>query len=216
MSCASDPPPRIGLTGGIGSGKSLVADILARLGASVVDTDEIARELTASGGAAIDAIRARFGTEMIDVAGALDRGRMRALVFADDTARGALEAILHPLIRRIADERAAAAHTAPYVLLAIPLLVEAGDWRARVARVLVVDCPVAVQIERVVRTRGLSHAQVEAIIARQASRAQRLAAADDIVVNDGADPRALAARLQPLHLRYAARGREHRCAPQTL
>jgi dephospho-CoA kinase len=216
MSCASDPPPRIGLTGGIGSGKSLVADILARLGASVVDTDEIARELTASGGAAIDAIRSRFGAGMIDATGALDRSRMRALVFADDTARGALEAILHPLIRRIADERAAAAHTAPYVLLAIPLLVEAGDWRARVARVLVVDCPVAVQIERVVRTRGLSHAQVEAIIARQASRAQRLAAADDIVVNDGADPRALAERLQPLHLRYAARGREHRCAPQTL
>lgn len=208
MSCASDRmPPRIGLTGGIGSGKSLVADLLAQSGAAVVDTDAIARELTAPGGAAIDPIRTRFGADMIDAGGALDRGRMRALVFDDDDARAALEAILHPLIRRITDERATAARAAPYVLLAIPLLVEAGNWRDRLARVLVVDCPVAVQIERVTRTRGLARAQVEAIIARQASRAQRLAAADDVVVNDGSDPRALAARLRPLHLRYAALGR---------
>ena len=217
MCCASDRmPPRIGLTGGIGSGKSLVADLLVQSGAAVVDTDAIARELTAPGGAAIEMIRERFGVNMIDAAGALDRGRMRSLVFDDDQARAALEAILHPLIRRITDERAAAAHDAPYVLLAVPLLVEAGNWRDRVARVLVVDCPVAIQIERVTRTRGLARAQVEAIIARQASRAQRLAAADDIVVNDGSDPRALAERLRPLHLRYAGLGHAQADAPRAL
>jgi dephospho-CoA kinase len=217
MCCASDQaPPRIGLTGGIGSGKSLVADLLAQSGAAVVDTDVIARELTAPGGAAIDAIRNRFGADMIDTLGALDRGRMRSLVFDDDDARAALEAILHPLIRQITDERAAAAQAAPYVLLAIPLLVEAGNWRDRVARVLVVDCPVAVQIERVTRTRGLARAQVEAIIARQASRAQRLAAADDVVVNDGSDARTLAARLRPLHLRYIALGHAQANTPQPL
>jgi dephospho-CoA kinase len=217
MYCASDRmPPRIGLTGGIGSGKSLVADLLAQSGAAVVDTDAIARELTAPGGAAIDAIRTRFGADMIDAHGALDRSRMRSLVFDDDHARAALEAILHPLIRQITDERAAAAPAAPYVLLAIPLLVEAGNWRDRVARVLVVDCPVALQIERVTRTRGLARTQVEAIIARQASRAQRLAAADDIVVNDGSDPRALAARLRPLHLRYATLGPRQPGAPRAL
>lgn len=217
MCCASDRmPPRIGLTGGIGSGKSLVTDLLAQSGAAVVDTDAIARELTAPAGAAIDAIRDRFGADMIDAHGALDRGRMRSLVFADDHARAALETILHPLISQITDERAAAAQDAPYVLLAIPLLVEAGDWRQRVARVLVVDCPVAVQVERVTRTRGLPRAQVEAIIARQASRAQRLAAADDIVVNDGADPRALAERLRALHLRYEALGRATDGAPGPL
>ena len=217
MCCASDRmPPRIGLTGGIGSGKSLVADLLVQSGAAVVDTDAIARELTAPGGAAIEMIRERFGANMIDAAGELDRGRMRSLVFDDDRARAALEAILHPLIRCITDERAAAAHDAPYVLLAVPLLVEAGNWRDRVARVLVVDCPVAIQIERVTRTRGLARAQVEAIIARQASRAQRLAAADDIVVNDGSDPRALAERLRPLHLRYAGLGHAQADAPRAL
>ena len=217
MCCASDQaPPRIGLTGGIGSGKSLVADLLAQSGAAVVDTDVIARELTAPGGAAIDAIRNRFGADMIDTLGALDRGRMRSLVFDDDGARAALEAILHPLIRQITDERAAAAQAAPYVLLAIPLLVEASNWRDRVTRVLVVDCPVAVQIERVTRTRGLTRAQVEAIITRQASRAQRLAAADDVVVNDGSDPRTLAARLRPLHLRYIALGHAQANTPQPL
>lgn len=217
MYCASERmPPRIGLTGGIGSGKSLVADILAQAGATVVDTDAIARELTAPGGAAIEAIRECFGTDMIDATGALDRARMRGLVFDNDGARAALEAILHPLIRRMTDQRATAAQSAPYVLLAIPLLVEAGDWRDRVARVLVIDCPVAVQIERVMRTRGLARAQVGAIIARQASRAQRLAVADDIVVNDGNDRCALAARLRALHLRYAALGRASADGPRAL
>lgn len=181
----------------------MIADRLGTLGAAIIDTDVIAHALTRPGGAAIEPIRAAFGPEFIDLSGALDRARMRSLVFSDDLARGRLEALLHPLIRRAADE-AAAASLAPYLLFVVPLLVEAGDWAARVDRVLVVDCPVPVQIERVVRTRGLQRTQVEAIIARQASRAQRLAAADDVIVNDGSDPAAVLQRAERLHAHYAS------------
>ena len=192
---------RIGLTGGIGSGKSLVAGLLAERGAAIVDTDAIAHRLTAAGGEAIAAIAAAFGAEFIDRQGALDRARMRARAFDDPAAKARLEAIVHPLIRADAERQAAAAQAAPYVVFAVPLLVESGNWRERVDRVLLVDCPVALQIERVLRTRALARAQVETIVAQQATRAQRLALADDVIVNAGA-PAPIAARVARLHRRY--------------
>lgn len=192
---------RIGLTGGIGSGKSTVAELLRVRGAGLVDTDAIAHRLTAPGGAAIDAIRTTFGSEFIGAGGALDRARMRALVFADGGAKRRLEAILHPLIRAQADEETrAAARGAPYVVVVVPLLVESGNWRQRVERVLVVDCTQAAQIERVTR-RGLTADAVRAIIAQQASCSERLAAADDIVFNEWPLP-ALAAHADRLHALY--------------
>lgn len=193
---------RVGLTGGIGSGKSAVADLLRGHGADIVDADAIAHALTAPGGAAIEPIRARFGAEVIDARGALDRARMRALAFSDERVRRDLEAILHPLIRAQA-QREVETSTAPYVVLAIPLLVESGDWRERVDRVLVVDVPVQVQVARVARDRGLAEGEVRAIVARQASRAARLAAADDVLCNDGT-PANLAARAARLHAAYVA------------
>jgi dephospho-CoA kinase len=202
VSSASDGPWRVGLTGGIGSGKSLVADMFARGGAAIVDTDLIAHALTRPGGAAIETIRERFGAQFIDAQGALDRARMRQHVFDNDDARRALEAILHPLIRRVAEAQAQAATAAPYVVMVVPLLVESGDWASRVDRVLVVDCPVDVQIARIVGSRGLTRSQAQAIVARQASREQRLAAADDIVFNSGATPSDIAHRIARLHARY--------------
>lgn len=213
-SSASDHRPlRVGLTGGIGSGKSLVADLLAVHGAAIVDTDAIAHRLTAPGGHAIAAIRREFGDAFIDPSGALDRARMRAQVFGDDTARRRLEAILHPLIRAQAEADAAAANTAAYVVFAVPLLVESGDWISRVDRVLLVDCPVPEQVRRVIQTRGLPHAQVESIILRQASRAQRLAAADDVIVNAGSRSQ-VASRIARLHLHYGAMAARHAHAGQ--
>ncbi|MQA20525.1 dephospho-CoA kinase [Rugamonas rivuli] len=177
-------PFSIGLTGGIGSGKSTVADLFAARGASIVDTDQIAHSLTAPGGAAMPAIVAEFGAEFADANGALDRARMRALVFADPGAKIRLEAILHPRIRDTALAAAEAA-TGSYVMFAVPLLVESGSWRARVTRVLAVDCPEEVQIARVMARNNLPETQVRAIMATQASRQQRLAAADDIIENGG-------------------------------
>jgi dephospho-CoA kinase len=176
-------PLRIGLTGGIGSGKSTVAGVLERLGACVIDTDAIARELTAPGGAAIGAIGAEFGPEFIDAAGALDRPRMRALAFGDPAARQRLEAILHPLIGAETARRAAA--TSRTVVFDVPLLVESGRWRARVDRVLVVDCSEATQVERVVARPGWTREAALAVIAQQAPRAARRAAADAVLFNDG-------------------------------
>jgi dephospho-CoA kinase len=199
---------RVGLTGGIGSGKSLVADLLAGHGAAIIDTDAIAHRLTAPGGSAIAAIRERFGAQYVDASGALDRARMRARVFADDSARRELEAILHPLIRALADAQAAADRAAPYLVLAVPLLVESGDWSTRVDRVLLVDCPAHAQVRRVVQTRGLAREEVESIIARQASRAQRLAAADDVIVNAGARTQ-IAPRVARLHAHYCALAAAH-------
>ena len=187
----------VGLTGGIGSGKSTVARLLAQQGAAVVDTDLIARELTLPGGAAIPAIAAAFGPELIDADGALDRARMRELVFADATARLRLEAILHPMIG-LETERQVRAANAPIVVFDVPLLVESGRWRARVDTVLVVDCREATQVERVVARSGWTVDAVQAVIAQQASRSRRRACADAVVFNDGLTPAQLAAEVHSL------------------
>ena len=175
---------RIGLTGGIGSGKSTVATLLAGHGATLVDTDLIARQLTLPGGAAIETIAAAFGSDLIDAAGALDRARMRALVFADTSARQRLEAILHPMIG-LETERQARASGAPVIVFDVPLLVESGHWRPRVDKVLVVDCAEATQIARVIARSGWTGDAVRAVIAQQAPRARRRALADAVIHNEG-------------------------------
>jgi dephospho-CoA kinase len=182
----SHPPFIIGLTGGIGSGKSAAAEHFARLGAAVVDTDAIAHELTAPGGAAIPAIVAAFGPDILTPDGALDRAKMRTLAFSDPEVKHRLEAILHPLIRQESDARCRAAADAPYVVLVVPLLIEAGeDYRRRCQRIAVVDCPEEIQIARVRARSGLDEALIRRIMAQQASRAERLAAADHILDNGG-------------------------------
>jgi dephospho-CoA kinase len=205
---ASSPSERraytVGLTGGIGSGKSAVSDRFAALGAAIVDSDEIARALTAPGGAAIEAIRNAFGQQYVDADGALDRARMRDLAFRDRSAKDRLEAILHPRIREItAAEAARAVGRSQYVILVVPLLVESGSWRGRVDRLLVVDCPVATQKARVRTRSGLDSALVASIIAQQASRTDRLDAADDVLVNDG-PLEVLGTRVARLHACYRA------------
>ncbi len=190
----------IGLTGGIGSGKTSAAEEFAQLGAGVVDTDAIAHELTRPGGAAMPALREEFGAAYVAADGSLDRARMRALVFGDRDARRRLEAVLHPLIRRETMARAAAAQ-APYVLLVVPLLLETGAYRDRVQRVLVVDCSEATQIARTTARSGLSENEVRAIMAAQLSRAERVARADDVIVNEG-DRDALREQIRDLHRRY--------------
>ncbi|MEO3692614.1 dephospho-CoA kinase [Roseateles paludis] len=193
---------RIGLTGGIGSGKSTVARILVEAGAHLIDTDAIAHALTAPGGAAIPAIRAAFGDEFIDPGGALDRRRMRERVFTEPAARERLQALLHPLITQIALADAATAETAspppPCVVFDVPLLVESGHWRERVDKVLVVDCEETTQVERVSQRPGWSAERARAVIAAQASRAARHAAADAVIYNDGISVAAL--RTQVLDL----------------
>jgi dephospho-CoA kinase len=190
----------VGLTGGIGSGKSAASSLFELLGAAVVDTDVIAHELTAPGGAAIESIRNAFGDEVIDARGALDRAAVRRKVFADASAKARLEAILHPMIRAEADRRSAAAR-APYVVLVVPLLVESGGYRSRVRRVAVVDCPEEVQVARVMTRSGLSAEEARAIMAAQVSREQRLAVADDVIDNGG-DLAALRPQVEALHRRY--------------
>ncbi|MEW5770748.1 MAG: dephospho-CoA kinase [Pseudomonadota bacterium] len=190
----------LGLTGGIGSGKSTVATLFAGLGAAVVDTDEIARELTAPGGAAMPAIVAAFGADARDAQGALDRARMRGLVFSDPEARRRLESILHPLIRAEAAGRLARAGP-PYVVLVVPLLAERlDDYRGIVDRVAVVDCDPAQQLARIAARPGLDEAQARAILAAQAAPAARLAIADDVIDNRG-DLAALRAQVVSLHAR---------------
>ncbi len=190
----------VGLTGGIGSGKSAAADEFARLGASVVDTDVIARELTAAGGAAMPEVERLFGSEIVGADGAMDRAKVRARVFADPAARKALEALLHPMIRDESRRRIASAKGA-YVVHVVPLLIESADYRMRVDRVLVVDCPEALQIARVRARSGLSETEVRSILASQASRAQRLAAADDVIDNSSS-LEALRKQVAALHQRY--------------
>lgn len=176
----------IGLTGGIGSGKSAVADLFAELGAAVVDTDSIAHELTRPGGAAIPQVRQLFGECAIAADGAMDRKKVRELVFADPAAKARLEALLHPMIRSESQRRIdSAAGASPYVVHVVPLLVESPDYRTRVQRVLVVDCAEGVQVERVKQRSGLAEDEVRRIIAAQAQRATRLAAADDVIDNSG-------------------------------
>ena len=195
----------VGLTGGIGSGKSAAADEFARLGASVVDTDVIAHRLTAAGGAAVAAIRQAFGDDAILPSGAMDRDTMRDRVFADPTARRQLEALLHPMIRAESDQEIAAA-SGPYVVHVIPLLVESGNHRARVDRVLVVDCPEETQLARVQARSGLTEAKARAILRAQASRAERLSAADDVIDNSGTLD-SLRRQVAELHLKYKASGK---------
>jgi dephospho-CoA kinase len=192
-------PLRIGLTGGIGSGKSTVGAMLADLGALVIDTDLIARQLTLPGGAAMAAIAAAFGPEFIAADGSLDRPRMRAAAFTDDAARRRLEAILHPLIGEEVERAAAAApSSAPMIVFDVPLLVESGRWRERVDYVWVVDCDEAVQVARVAARPGWSADAARAVIARQASRGARRAVADAVIANDGTSLDALARSVQQL------------------
>jgi dephospho-CoA kinase len=192
----------VGLTGGIGCGKTTVADQFGALGATLVDTDQIAHALTAAGGAAMPALAAAFGPDIVDADGALARARMRELVFADAGAKRRLEAIVHPLIRAQA-QAAGDAASGPYVIYVVPLLVESGNWRERVDRVLAIDCPESVQLARVMARNGLAEAQVRAIMATQATRAERLAAADDVLTNEG--PVALLApQIAALHAKYLA------------
>jgi dephospho-CoA kinase len=190
----------VGLTGGIGCGKSTVADLFAERGASLVDTDVLAHQLTAPGGAAMPALLHEFGAQFATPDGAMDRTRMRDLVFADPGARGRLEAILHPMIRA-ATTAAALAATGPYVIYVVPLLVESGNWRARVQRILAIDCKESTQVARVMARSHLPEAQVKAIMAAQATRQQRLDAADDVIDNDaGID--ALLPQVDRLHALY--------------
>jgi len=177
-------PKLVGLTGGIGSGKSAAADCFAALGVPVVDTDAISHELTASGGAAMPAVVEAFGAAVRDASGALDRSAMRQLVFADTACRQRLEAILHPLIESESLRRVARAD-APYVVLAVPLLFESGGYLPLLWRSLVIDCSEETQLQRVMRRNGLDEASVRAIMAAQCSREQRTARADDIIDNNG-------------------------------
>jgi dephospho-CoA kinase len=193
-------PLVIALTGGIGSGKSRVADFLEEFGAAVIDTDAIAHRLTASGEPGAVQIGAQFGPEYLGPDGALDRKRMRDLVFADPASRKKLESILHPMIRA---EVGAAVHAAqaPYIVLVVPLLVETGAYRDLARRVLVVDCSESEQIRRVRARNGLSDETIRGIMASQASRAERLARADDVICND-ADIETLKQRSAEAHKRY--------------
>lgn len=194
---------RVGLTGGIGSGKSAVAALFEAQGAAIIDTDAIAHALTAPGGHAIEAIRKHFGPEVLTPEGALDRVAMRKRAFADPAARKRLEAILHPAIREECDMRLRrlAGTDFSYAVLVVPLLVESGGYRDRVERVCVVDCPEETQIARVMARSGLSRPEVQAILAAQAGRAERLSIADDVIDNSG-DRAALAPQVAALDARY--------------
>ncbi|MFC3340282.1 dephospho-CoA kinase [Paracandidimonas soli] len=195
---------RIGLTGGIGSGKNLVADLLMRRGVPVVDADAVAHALTAPGGAAMPAIRQAFGDTVIRPDGALDRDVMRSLIFSDQSLRVRLEALLHPMIYNEMKRQAALAQ-GPYAVFAVPLLVESGRWRHRVQRICVVDCEPATQVARVQVRSGLTPEVIERIMSAQATRDDRLAAADDVVFN-GADTSLdeLAASVDALHDKWLA------------
>lgn len=187
MEHAEPRPLRLGLTGGIGSGKSTVGLMWVALGAALIDADQIAREVTGPKGAAIDAIRAAFGNDFVDLqTGALDRARMRALVFSRPEARAQLEAIVHPLVTLHSSLRAQEAIKNGHRLVVydIPLLVESGRWAARLDAVVVVDCSAETQISRVMQRSGLAREVVQGIIASQASRPARRAAADAVIAND--------------------------------
>ena len=193
------PMLKVGLTGGIGSGKTAAADMFAELGVPVIDADVIARRLVEPGSEALAEIVRAFGRDVLDAGGRLDRARLRQRIFGDDAARIRLEAILHPRIRRaVLDELERL--DAPYCILVVPLLVESG-WRDLVDRVLVIDAPEALQRERVARRDGIPAAEVDAMLAAQADRATRLAAANDVVLNDG-DLETLRRQIEALHHKY--------------
>lgn len=192
----------VGLTGGIGCGKSRATEMFAELGADIVDTDAIAHELTGPDGRAMQDIARAFGSEYVRENGSLDRDRMRELVFADPTAKTRLEAIVHPMIRAESHARVAGG-TGPYVLLVVPLLLETGAYRDIVDRVLVVDCDEPRQIERTMARSRLSEDAVRRIMAAQLPRARRVAQADDVLSND-ADIPSLRTQVEALHERYLA------------
>ena len=184
----------IGLTGGMGSGKSTVAQLLAERGAAVIDADAISRSVTAPGGRAIEAIAAQMGQHMIDAQGAMDRAAMRAHVFANPQAKRTLESIIHPLVGLITQEQTQQAIDQGHTCLVfdVPLLVESGHrWRQKVQHVLVVDCPESTQMQRVMQRSQLSGDEVQSIIAQQAPRERRLACADSVIYNEGIDLAAL-------------------------
>jgi len=193
-------PTLLGLTGGIGSGKSTVAALLAEQGAAIVDADAIARALTAANGAAIAAIRAEFGADYLTADGALDRARMRALAYADPAARQRLERIIHPLVTQQALQQAQTAIAAGHrcVVFDIPLLAESGHWRTRLDRVLVVDCLPETQIQRVMQRSALTREEVQRIMDSQASRLARLRTADHVLYNEGLDLPGLRALVQQM------------------
>jgi dephospho-CoA kinase len=191
----------IGLTGGIGSGKSTVAALFEKLGVRIIDTDEISRSLTLSGGAAIAAIRATFGTDYIDASGALDRNKMRALVFSNPAEKERLEAILHPAIFDQVKHLAASPTNAAYTIAVIPLLFQVRGYQDWLQRTLLVDCPEETQIARTMQRSGLGRPEVLTIMAQQTPRAQRRALADDIIQNEG-DLQTLSDQVTLLHSRY--------------
>lgn len=190
---------RIGLTGGIASGKSTVASLFAALGITIVDTDLLAREVVAPGSALLPRITGHFGAQVLQKDGSLDRAALRARVFANPAERQWLERLTHPAIRELTDKRCESA-TSDYVIVAIPLLVETAGAE-RFDRVLVVDCSPEIQLARLQARDGASRAEAERMLAAQASREQRLAVADDVVTNDG-DLAALRAQVEKLHRRY--------------
>lgn len=179
--------PFVGLTGGIGSGKTVVSDQLAQLSAGIVDTDLIAHQITAPNGVAIPLIEKQFGPEFIDPSGALDRVKMRTLVFADPEARKSLEAITHPLIREetILQAKQLIEDKVPYLVFVVPLLIESGNWAPLLDYLVVVDCPEEIQIERVMHRSKLPRSEVERILKAQASREERIARADMVIENQG-------------------------------
>lgn len=191
---------RIGVTGGLGAGKTTVSQMFASLGAPVIDTDEISRGLTAVGGLALPAIRENFGNGVFLPDGSLDRAALRGRILADDAAKRGLERILHPLIRAEAGRRLAAVH-APYVLVVVPLLVETGAYDGWLDRVLVVDCDENTQFQRVLARGGWPEPEIHAMMAKQASRKDRLARADDII-NTGCDMAVLNGQVAALDRKY--------------
>ncbi len=180
-------PLRLGLTGGIGSGKSTVGNMFSSLGASLIDADQLARDMTGPHGAAMDAIRATFGAEFVEVSGALDRARMRTLVFTRPEARAQLEGIIHPLVTHHSNRMAQQAEDLGHGLIVfdIPLLAESDRWARRLDAVVVVDCSAETQIQRVMLRSGLTREVVQGIIDSQASRPARRAVADAVIANDG-------------------------------
>ena len=194
------PIQRIGLTGGIGSGKSTVASVLVACGAALVDADAIARQVTAPGGAAVKELSRQFGDRIITADGAMDRDRMRQLAFGDPAIKRQLEALIHPFVTQesIAQSNAAVAAGRTCIVFDIPLLVESGRWRRQLDRVLVVDCTEATQIARVLVRSGLTCEMIKKIIAAQASRSQRLAAADICICNEGLSLQSLQRQVRQL------------------
>ncbi len=199
------PPLRLGLTGGIGSGKSTVAALLSQLGASVIDADAISRAATAAHGAAIPLIQATFGPEVLNAQGALDRDKMRQRIFADHAAKTQLERIVHPIVGQQTQQQVQTAEQSgsSCIVFDIPLLVESQRWRDTLHRILVVDCLPSTQMARVRARNGLSDAEIQPILAAQASRITRLQAADFVLFNDGITLDTLAAQVAEMRPQFA-------------